>query len=167
MARTPRPLPSALALATAAGGLFVIGACSVEAPTPQKVDPAPAVEPAIEAEAEAETKAAPPLTEEELALIATDPKDLTPEMRRKRAYARRKQIMQDPDSPAARALNDLVEAHQAGEIDANGGKGTWFHANGAKPAGGRPPAGWRPSDGTKPGQTQPTPTPSTQTPGQP
>lgn len=160
MPRTPRPSPAALALVA-----FVAVGCSAQTTTPQKVEPAPvaaapdAPAPETKTDAKAEAKAPPPLTEEDLALIAADPKDLTPEMRRKRAYARRRQIMQNPDSPTARALNDLVEAHQAGEIDVNGGKGegTWFHAPGTKPTSGRPPAGWRPSDGqqgTKPAASE-------------
>lgn len=143
MARTPRPSVGALALAVG-----LLAACRTETPTPEKVEPAPA--PGAEAPADAAPAAATPapLTEEELALIAADPKDLTPELRRKRAYARRKQIMQNPDSPTARALNDLVEAHQAGDIDVQRkGEGVWFSAPGTKPTSGRPPAGWRPSDG--------------------
>jgi hypothetical protein len=146
MARTLRPSLGALALALAPWA-----ACTAETPTPQKVAPSP-VEAVVDAtpppapEAKAATPAA--LTEEELALIAADPKDLTPEQRRKRAYARRKQIMQNPDSPTARALNDLVEAHQAGDLEVKGkGDGTWFSAPGTKPTSGRPPAGWRPTDG--------------------
>jgi hypothetical protein len=150
MARTPRPSLGALALVV---GLAV--ACTAEAPAPQKVTPDPVAAGETPAPAPEEAKAAtpPPLTEEELALIAADPKDLTPEQRRKRAYARRKQIMQNPDSPTARALNDLAEAHQAGEIDVQRKDGVWLSAPGTKPTGGRPPAGWRPSDG----QTQPVP----------
>jgi hypothetical protein len=148
MARTLRPV-IALALAM---GLSV--ACTAEAPPPAAGAPAPAeaaVADAAPAPADAaEAAKPPPLTEEELALIAADPKDLTPEMRRKRAYARRKQIMQNPDSPTARALDDLAEAHQAGELDVQRkGDGAWFSAPGTKPTSGRPPAGWRPSDGDK------------------
>lgn len=106
-----------------------------------------------DADAKAETPAIPPLSEEDLALIAADPKDLTPEMRVKRAHARRRQIMQNPDSPTARALRDLAEAHQAGEIDVEKKDGVWLHAPGTKPTKGRPPAGWRPSD------ADPTPAP--------
>ena len=107
---------------------------------------------AKEAEAQARMQAdaeyvPPKLTEEDLALIAADPKDLTPEMRRKRAYARRRQIMQNPDSPTARALRDLAQAHQSGNLDVKPkGGGVWFHTPGSKPKGGIPPAGWRPSD---------------------
>ncbi len=59
---------------------------------------------------------AEPLTQEELDLIAADSKTLTPELRRKRAYALRKKIMQNPDSPAARTLIDLQKAIERGEI---------------------------------------------------
>ena len=146
MSTIPRPSVGALALA-----LGVLAACRTDAPAPapEKVEPVAAGAPAAaEAPAEATPAPAPPLTEEELALIAADPKDLTPELRRKRAYARRKQIMQNPDSPTARALSDLAEAHRSGELDVQRkGEGTWFSAPGSKPTSGRPPAGWRPSDG--------------------
>jgi hypothetical protein len=145
MARSLRPSVGALALTVG-----LAAACGTQAPTPQPTPQKAASEPA-EAPAEApstEVAPPPPLTEEELALIAADPKDLTPELRRKRAYARRKQIMQNPDSPAARALNDLAEAHQAGELDLQRkSDGVWFSAPGSKPTSGRPPAGWRPSEG--------------------
>jgi hypothetical protein len=141
MATSPRPSIGALALAVG-----LVAACRTETPTPEQVEPAPAV--AEPAPAEAARATPPPLTEDELALIAADPKDLTPEQRRKRAYARRKQIMQNPDSHAARALDDLVKAHQAGDIDVQRkGEGVWLSAPGTKPTSGRPPAGWRPSEG--------------------
>ncbi|MEM7158693.1 MAG: hypothetical protein AAF799_37980 [Myxococcota bacterium] len=110
--------------------------------------PEAAKEAEAQARLEADAEYVPPeLTEEDLALIAADPKDLTPEMRRKRAYARRRQIMQNPDSPTARALRDLSAAHQSGNLDvAPKGNGVWFHTPGSKPKGGIPPAGWRPSD---------------------
>jgi len=148
MARTLRPSIGALALAVG-----LAAACGTQAPTPEPTSQKaasvePAADPAVADAAPADAATPPPLTEEELALIATDPKDLTPEQRRKRAYARRKQIMQNPDSPTARALNDLAEAHQAGELDVQRkGDGVWLSAPGTKPASGRPPAGWRPSDG--------------------
>jgi len=65
-------------------------------------------------------KPAGPLTQEEKDLIAADPKDLTPELRRKRAYAIRKKIMQNPDSPQARTLEDLRRATLAGELEVPG-----------------------------------------------
>ena len=104
----------------------LLAGCSVSADAPrpaaQQAQPEPASAEAPVAVAEP-AKAEPlrttkpsdtpagPLTEEELALIAADPADLTVEQRRQRAYARRKQIMQNPDSPTARALKDLAEAH--------------------------------------------------------
>lgn len=107
-------------------------AAEADAPDSSPADPTP------------ETTKPPPLSEEDLALLAADPKDLTPEQRRARAYARRRQIMQNPDSPIARALQDLADAHQAGEIDATPREGVWFSLPGTKPTHGRPPAGWRP-----------------------
>jgi hypothetical protein len=159
MARSPHPSIGALALTVG-----LLAACRTEAPTPQKVEPASAAATPADAAPAEVTKAAPePLTEEELALIAADPKDLTPELRRKRAYARRKQIMQNPDSPTARALDDLVEAHQAGDLDVQRkGDGVWLSAPGTKPTGGRPPAGYRPpAEGT-----QPTPTTAVEPPSE-
>ncbi len=147
MARTPRASLGGLALT-----LALAAACSATPVTPERVAPTPVAEaqteevPADDAKAKDDAKVVtpPPLSEEDLALIAADPKDLTPELRRKRAYARRRQIMQNPDSPAARALNDLAEAHQAGDLDVERtGSGTWLSAPGTKPASGRPPAGWR------------------------
>jgi hypothetical protein len=151
MARIPRSSLGALAL-----GLWLAAACTTEAPAPHEVTPGPVAAgeaPAPAPQAKADTP--PPLTAEELALLAADPKDLTPDQRRKRAYARRKQIMQDPDSPTARALNDLAAAHQAGEIDVERKDGVWLSTPGSKPTEGRPPAGWRPTDG----QSQPVPAP--------
>lgn len=56
------------------------------------------------------------LSEEELALLDADPSTLTPEQNRKRAYALRKKIMQDPDSPQAQALEDARAAALGGEL---------------------------------------------------
>lgn len=139
------------------GALWLIGlvGCGSTETAPQQVAPASAeakveVEAAESGPAEAAEPAAqkpPPLSEEDLALIAADPKDLTPEMRRKRAYARRRQIMQNPDSPTARALQDLAEAHRSGELNIEKRDGVWLSLPGTTPESGRPPAGWRPSDG--------------------
>ncbi|PRQ06044.1 hypothetical protein [Enhygromyxa salina] len=60
------------------------------------------------------------LTEEEVDLLARDPKTLGPEQNRKRAYALRKKIMQNPDSEAARALEDAREAALAGQVEIPG-----------------------------------------------
>ncbi|MCA9651435.1 MAG: hypothetical protein H6712_20030 [Myxococcales bacterium] len=157
----------------------LLAGCSVSADAPrpaaQQAQPEPASAEAPVAVAEP-AKAEPlrttkpsdtpagPLTEEELALIAADPADLTVEQRRQRAYARRKQIMQNPDSPTARALKDLAEAHQNGEIDVGpkGKDGVWFSVPGTKPTGGRPPAGWRPpeDDGAEGEPSSETPAPA-------
>ncbi len=58
----------------------------------------------------------PPLTQEELDLLAADPATLTPELRRKRGYALRRKILQNPDSPQARSLEALRLATERGEI---------------------------------------------------
>lgn len=106
----------------------------------------------------------PVLTPLEFALIMLDPHDLDVDQRRKRAYARRKIIMNNPDSPTARALADLADAHRAGDIEVpskdtssgGSGSGITFHARGTKPTSGRPPAGWRPEDDTpSPSETSP------------
>lgn len=108
------------------------------------------------AEAKADDGAAPktaeatpaPLSEEDKRLIAADPKALTPEMRRKRAFALRRQAMQNPDSPLARTLTDLEKAYDEGELDPNGQKAMpTFTADGKPPANGKGmgPAGARPA----------------------
>lgn len=60
---------------------------------------------------------AEPLTDEEKALIEKDPKDLTPEERRKRGYALRKKIMQDPDSARAQSILQGAKAIENGEME--------------------------------------------------
>ena len=83
----------------------------------------------------------------------------TADERRRRGWARRKLIMNNPDSPTARALTDLAEAAQSGELappsfEQAGGKptakdsGVVFSLPGTKPQGGRPPAGYRPPAGS-------------------
>jgi hypothetical protein len=121
--------------------LLAAGAGCSKAPTPEPV----------KADAKADAKAdeankPPPLTEEDKRLIAADPATLTPEERRKRGYALRRKIMQNPDSPAARTLNDLAKAAKEGTIDPNSGNGMVLHQAGAKPEGGAPPAGYRPPE---------------------
>lgn len=107
--------------------------------------------PAAEAAADAKAtdddlpKKAPPLTQEEKDLIAADPATLTPELRRKRAFALRKKIMQNPDSPTARMLEDLRKAAERGELDIPGKTTPRLHANTKDgKQGGPPPAGSRP-----------------------
>jgi len=127
--------------------LAALGACS-QPPQPQpaaKARAAAQAEPAPEAEA---PKVAP-LSEEDERLIAADPKDLTPEMRRKRAYALRRQAMQNPDSPLARTLTDLEKAYQDGQLDPSGTKPMpTFTVDGKPPTNGsstpQGPAGARP-----------------------
>jgi hypothetical protein len=65
----------------------------------------------------AKAEKAEPLTEEELRLIEADPKDLSPDERRSRAYALRKKIMQNPDSAAAQAIMEGKEAIERGEVE--------------------------------------------------
>lgn len=92
--------------------------------------------------AESEAKP-PPLSEEDQRLIALDPAELTPELRRKRAYALRRKAMQNPDSPLARTLEDLKKASQNGELDPNGSAMPTFTVDGKPPTSGKGPAGTR------------------------
>ena len=99
--------------------LLLLVACSKEvAPQsaakdapPAKTEPDP--DPAV---AEPDKPAIPELTEEDKRLIAADPKTLSPDERRKRAYALRRKIMQNPDSESAKMLEELRRAAEAGEI---------------------------------------------------
>jgi len=114
--------------------------------------------PAGEAEAAkqgATTKVKPaePLTQEEKDLIAADPKDLTPELRRKRAFALRKKIMQNPDSPTARTLEELKRAALAGEIEVPGYTPEGGAKKNARLEANKPPA---PAAGTAPENDKPT-----------
>ncbi|RMG93565.1 MAG: hypothetical protein D6705_18355 [Deltaproteobacteria bacterium] len=59
----------------------------------------------------------PPLTEEELALIEKDPRNLSPEDRRRRAHALRKQILQNPDGPAAKELERWRQMYESKELE--------------------------------------------------
>jgi hypothetical protein len=56
------------------------------------------------------------LSAEELELIAADPSTLSREQNRKRAYALRKKVMQNPDSPQAKALEEARMAALGGEL---------------------------------------------------
>ncbi|MBL9099753.1 MAG: hypothetical protein JNL82_02280 [Myxococcales bacterium] len=58
----------------------------------------------------------PPLTQEEIDLLAMDPKTLDKDMRVKQAYARRRKILQNPDSPMARQIEALRLAALRGEL---------------------------------------------------
>jgi len=123
----------------------------VGTPTPTPT-PAPAAAdgpaaPAAAAAGPADAKPAePPLTAEEQRLIAADPKTLSREDVRKRAFALRRKILQNPDSDASRALEDLRRAVEAGEVQPPGG-GLHFEARKAADAPtDSPPAGSRPDD---------------------
>jgi hypothetical protein len=134
--------------------LLFAGACSKEVPTQSKADaPATAsVEPTPAAEeAKAEDGKPPPLSEEDKRLIAADPKTLTPDERRKRAFALRRKIMQNPDSETAKMLEDLRRAAEAGELQAPapGGTAQFETRTAREPAGGPPPAGSRPEGGAE------------------
>lgn len=137
-----------IALVALAGIAMQLGACRCSDQDTRE-QPTPAVA-APEAAPEPDKPAPPPLSEEDLRLLAADPATLTPEERRKRAYALRRKIMQNPDSPSARMLEDLRRAHEAGELDVPGG-GAHFEARGAgPPKNGLPPAGSRPPAGSDP-----------------
>jgi hypothetical protein len=79
---------------------------AIDADTPVAAQPEPT----------AQNPGSTELSAEELALIDADPSTLTREQNRKRAYALRKKVMQNPDSPQARALEDAREAALNGEL---------------------------------------------------
>jgi hypothetical protein len=89
--------------------------CLADPPKPTEVGSAKKAEPVEPAEP---AKPVDPkaLTAEELALLDADPKTLTPEQNKKRGYALRKKIMQNPDSEAAKALEDARKAVESGEL---------------------------------------------------
>jgi hypothetical protein len=60
------------------------------------------------------------LTAEEIDLLARDPKTLGPDQNRKRAYALRKKIMQNPDSDAAKALEEARLSALSGQVEIPG-----------------------------------------------
>lgn len=131
-----------LALASA----FAAPACS-KPPQPQPAKTADAKGDAKEVEpTEDATPTPPPLSEEDKRLIAADPDDLTPQMRRKRSYALRRKAMQDPNSPLARTLNDLQKAYEEGDIDPSRKATPTFTVDGKPPTSGKSqgPAGARP-----------------------
>lgn len=151
------PRMSLRAFASAPLALCGLLACSGPAPAPQAAPVAAA--PPSPTPADASKSAAPddgevsllparnsprpapepPLTQEELDLLAADPATLTPELRRKRGYAVRRKIMQNPDSPTARQLEALRLATERGEItpqlpNKSGDSGLVLHARTPSPA---------------------------------
>jgi hypothetical protein len=156
--RRVRALPRAFA-ALLVGTTCVLAACTCEqayAPSPAdapKTANAEAKSDAPQADAaKADAPAVPPLSEEDVRLIAADPKTLSPEDVRKRAFALRRKIMQNPDSPAARALEDLRRATEAGELQAPGAGAVRFEARGKD---GEPPKGTMPPAGVRDGDAKP------------
>ena len=128
--------------------LLLCGCPTPSAPNldePAKAEPSPVAQPEP---TQASTPEPTPLSQEDLDLIAADPASLSPDDRRKRAYALRRKIMQNPDSPAARTLEDLRKAHEDGllELPAKQGGGVVLTLPGTTPAKGPPPAGARPDD---------------------
>jgi hypothetical protein len=95
-----------------AAALSLTFACMADPPAPTQAGSTKQV--AAEPSAPVDPKA---LTAEEQALVDADPKTLTPEQRRKRGYALRKKIMQNPDSEAAKALEEARKAVEAGELE--------------------------------------------------
>lgn len=101
--------------------LALLAACGPSAPAPVPTKIAPAEPPPPPAAGPAEPKKStrppePPLTQAEIDLIDADPATLTPERRRDRAYALRRKIMQNPDSPTARHLEEIRLAVESGEL---------------------------------------------------
>ena len=115
-------------------------------PTPQATPAANDAEEAALAPVEPWPLPAEVLSPWQAALILMDPKVLTAEQRRQRAYARRKAIMLNPNSATKKVLEDLARAAENGEIDPNASKSeVVFTAKGVPGAQqGAPPAGWRP-----------------------
>lgn len=103
-----------------------VPACGPAAPAPIEVTPsapaeaakaaAPAPAPAPEPAAAEAPRREPPLTPEEIELIESDPKTLTPELNRKRAHALRRKIMQTPDSPQAKQLEQIRRDVESGAL---------------------------------------------------
>ena len=120
-----RPFASGLASALGLCAALTLAACSSQPDAPSKANnddtKADAAKTATKTEAEAGEAAVDPavayaLTPEEEQLIASDPATLTADQNRKRAQALRKRIMRNPESEAAKALEDLRRAALAGEL---------------------------------------------------
>lgn len=108
---------STLVAALLTSALACVLACVADPPAATDADAAKQAEPEPAPSKPADPNA---LTPEEEALIAADTSTLTPEQRKKRAYALRKRIMQNPDSEAAKALEEARRAAEAGEIQIPG-----------------------------------------------
>lgn len=107
---------------------LIVGACVVQ--PPQRTDEADGQggdakadggdAKAVTAKAgEVDPKEKYKLSAEEEALLLRDPKELTRDENRKRGQALRKKIMQNPDSDAAKALEEARQAALAGQLDPN------------------------------------------------
>ncbi len=105
--------------------LLVLPTACVETPeprggadTPAEGQTGAAAQPAAAAspDAQAPKPGSTELSAEELALIEADPKTLSAEQNRKRGYALRKKIMQNPDSEAAKTLEETRAAAIGGEL---------------------------------------------------
>lgn len=103
----------------------------LEAPEPSqqvkaeapKTEPPPAPVGPLTAETDQGLKkTTEPLTAEEERVIAADPKTLSPDELRMRGHALRKKVMMNPDSDAAKALNDAREAVLSGDVDPKAGE---------------------------------------------
>jgi hypothetical protein len=112
---------------------FLATACGPNNPTPVpivKTEPAKTEPAKAEPTKAAETKIAaptktdpatpkapePPLTQEELDLIAADPATLTPEKRRERAFALRRKCLQNPEGACAKQLEEIRTAVESGTL---------------------------------------------------
>jgi hypothetical protein len=98
--------------------MALVGACGGAAESDAVTTPAPNAKASPEpAAGAAEAPPSTALTDEELRLMEADPATLRPDERRKRAYAIRKKIMQDPTSPEAQAILEGARAIEAGEVE--------------------------------------------------
>lgn len=105
--------------------LLIPLACTADPPAPKAAKDGAAKQPAAEqpaAETPEDEPATPTakayeLSSEELELIAADPSTLTPDQNRKRGYALRKKVMQNPDSAAAKSLEEARQAALAGQLE--------------------------------------------------
>jgi hypothetical protein len=95
-------------------------ACAADPPAPEGEAAKQDAPEATPAEPVAKSLGKYELSAEEIDLIARDPKTLGPDQNRKRAHALRKKIMQNPDSDAAKALEEARQSALAGQIELPG-----------------------------------------------